>query len=479
MSKREKIIIPADEINKQKEIINRIKQRNDFDIQRSGRNKLAMIVTYGCQQNENDSERLRGMLRDMGYHFTEDKEEADLILYNTCCVRENAELKVFGNIGALKHLKTRKPHLLIGICGCMMQQEHIVKQIKKKYKHVDMVFGTHTLYRFPEVLEKAMNETYTVIDILNTDGYIVEDIPIHREGSVKAWVSIMYGCNNFCSYCIVPYVRGRERSRNPKDIIDEITQLVSEGYKEITLLGQNVNSYGKDLNEEIDFADLLKMVNDVSGIKRIRFMTSHPKDISDKLIKAMSECENVCEQLHLPFQAGSNKVLDMMNRKYTKEKYLEIISKVKAAIPGVALTSDVIVGFPGETNEDFEETLDVIRQVEFDSLFTFIYSPRKGTPAEKMEDVLSKEEKQANFQKLLDIQNEISLKKNQQYMGRIVEVLVEGYSKNNSEVLTGRTRTGKIVNFVGNEKMIGTLINVRINEVQTWSLAGQVVEEDL
>lgn len=475
MSKREKISIPIEEISKQKEVIARIKEKNNFDMQRSGRPKLAVIITYGCQQNENDSERLRGMLKDMGYSFTDDKEEADLILYNTCCVRENAELKVFGNIGALKHLKASKPHLLIGICGCMMQQEHIVKQIKQKYKQVDMVFGTHTLYKFPEVLEKAMNEAYTIIDVINTDGYIIEDIPIHREGGIKAWVSVMYGCNNFCSYCIVPYVRGRERSRDPKDIIREVAQLVSEGYKEITLLGQNVNSYGNDLDEELDFADLLKMVNDIEGINRIRFMTSHPKDISDKLIDIMSQCKNLCEQLHLPFQAGSNKVLDMMNRKYTKEKYLEIINKVKKVMPDIALTSDIIVGFPGETNEDFEETLDVIKKVEFDSIFTFIYSPRKGTPAEKMKDVLDKNEKQANFQRLMDTQNEISLRKNQQYLGETVEILVEGHSKTNSDVLTGRTRTGKIVNFSGDEELIGTLCNVLIEEVHTWSLTGRLV----
>lgn len=476
MSKRQKFEIPMEEVEKQREVIKRVRQRNDMDVQRSGRKKLAMITTYGCQQNENDSERLRGMLREMGYGFTEDKEQADLILYNTCCVRENAELKVYGNVGALKHLKTKKPHMMIGICGCMMQQEHVVKQIKKKYRHVDMVFGTHTLYKFPEILEKAMYESYTVIDILDTDGHIVEDIPIHREGSVKAWVSIMYGCNNFCSYCIVPYVRGRERSRKPDDVISEVKQLVAEGYKEITLLGQNVNSYGKDLDEPMDFADLLRKVNAVDGIKRIRFMTSHPKDISDKLIQAMSECENVCEQLHLPFQAGSNKVLDAMNRRYTKERYLELIQKAKEAIPGIALTSDVIVGFPGETNEDFEETLDVIKKVEFDSLFTFIYSPRKGTPAEKMPDVLSKGEKQANFQKLLDIQNEISFKKNKEYLGKTVEVLVEGFSKNNPQILTGRTRTGKIVNFTGDEKLIGELVHVTIESVQTWSLFGKAVE---
>ncbi len=474
MSKREKIEIPVEAIKEQQEIISRVRQRNDSDLQRSGRHKSAMVVTYGCQQNENDTEHLKGMLKEMGYLFTEEKEEADLILYNTCCVRENAELKVFGNVGALKHLKTKKPHMLIGICGCMMQQEHIVKQIKSKYKHVDMVFGTHTLYKFPEVLEKAMDEAYTIIDILDNDGYIVEDLPIHREGRVKAWVSIMYGCNNFCSYCIVPYVRGRERSRKPDIILEEIRQLVSEGYKEITLLGQNVNSYGKDLDTPMDFADLMKQVNAVQGVKRIRFMTSHPKDISDKLIQTMGEGENICEQLHLPFQAGSNNVLKAMNRKYTKERYLELIRKAKEAMPDIALTSDIIVGFPGETNEDFEQTLDIVRQVEFDSLFTFIYSPRKGTPAENLDDVLTKEEKQANFQRLLELQNEISLKKNKAYLGKTVEVLVEGTSKNNPEMLTGRTRTGKIVNFAGDQAMIGELINVEISDVQTWSMVGSV-----
>ncbi len=475
MSKREDIKVSSVEIERQKKIIQNIKQRNNMDTQKTGVSKQAMIITLGCQQNENDSERLRGMLKEMGYTFTQDTQKSDLILYNTCCVRENAELKVFGNVGALKHIKAKKPHMLIGICGCMMQQEHIVKQIKQKYKHVDMVFGTHTLHKFPEVLEKSMDETYTVIDILDSDGYIVEDMPIHREGGVKAWVSIMYGCNNFCSYCIVPYVRGRERSRSPEDIISEIIELAEEGYKEVTLLGQNVNSYGKDLKVPMDFADLLKKVNDVRGISRIRFMTSHPKDISDKLINTMQQCENVCEQLHLPFQAGSNNVLAAMNRKYNKEEYLTRIEKVKAAIPDIALTSDVIVGFPGETNEDFAETLDVVEKVGFDSLFTFVYSPRKGTPAEKMEDVLEKEQKQANFQQLLGVQNNISLQKNQQYQRKIVEVLVEGVSKNNAAMLTGRTRTGKIINFMGDKELIGTLVNVEIAEVQTWSLNGKIV----
>jgi tRNA-2-methylthio-N6-dimethylallyladenosine synthase len=474
LSNIEKFNESLEDINKQKTIMNRIKHNNEMELERSGKDKFAMIVTYGCQQNENDSERLRGMLKTMGYSFTEDAESTDIILYNTCCVRENAELKVYGNIGALKHLKKRKPHILIGICGCMMQQEHVVTEIKKKYKHVDMIFGTHSLYKFPEILEKALNETYTIIDVLDTDGYIVEDMPIQRVDNIKAWISIMYGCNNFCSYCIVPYVRGRERSRKADNVIEETSKLVNEGYKEITLLGQNVNSYGKDLENPMDFADLLKMVNGIDGIERIRFMTSHPKDISDKLIQVMKEGKSICEYLHLPFQAGSNKILKLMNRKYTREKYLDIIKKVKASIPDIALSSDIIVGFPGETMEDFEETLDIVRKVRFDSLFTFIYSPRKGTPAEKMQEVLTPQEKQANFNRLVKLQNKISLEKNNEYLGKKVEVLVEGTSKNNLDILTGRTRTGKIVNFKGDNKTIGNLIDITITKVKTWSLEGEV-----
>ncbi len=461
------------EIKKQKEIIEKIREKIYKDIQTKGQAKLAHIVTYGCQQNENDSEHIRGMLAEIGYSFTEDKSEADIILFNTCCVRENAELKVFGHIGALKHLKTQNPDLIIGICGCMMQQPHIIKEIKNKYKYLDLIFGTHTLYKLPELIEQAMTKSETIIDVIDKDGEIIEGIPIKREDNVKAGISIMYGCNNFCSYCIVPYVRGRERSRQAKDIIQEVKQLVAEGYKEITLLGQNVNSYGNDINNGIDFADLLEMVNDINKVERIRFATSHPKDISDKLIMTMKRCKNICEHLHLPFQAGNNEVLKKMNRKYTKEQYLEIIKKLKEAIPDIALTSDVIVGFPGETNQAFQDTLDIIKEVEFDSLFTFIYSPRKGTPAEKMKDVLSKAEKQENFEKLLKIQNEISLRKNKPYKDKITEVLVEGFSKNNKEILTGRTRTGKIVNFPGNEDLINKLINVKITEVKTWSLTGK------
>jgi tRNA-2-methylthio-N6-dimethylallyladenosine synthase len=469
-------IISEEEMKIQKDIIKKIRIENEKNYRLTGDYKKALIITLGCQQNENDSEKIRGMLSEMGYQFTDDKKEADIVLYNTCCVRENAELKVFGNIGIFKKIKENKPDLIVGICGCMMQQEHIVEKIKSKYKHVDIVFGTHTLYKFPENLYKVLLERQRVIDIEDIDGYIIEGFPHEREDKVKALVSIMSGCNNFCSYCIVPYVRGRERSRNPEDILKEVRVLAEKGYKEITLLGQNVNSYGGNLNEKIDFADLLRMVNDIDGIERIRFMTSHPKDISDKLIKTMGECKKVCEHLHLPIQAGSNNVLEKMNRKYTKEKYLDIIKKVKKEIPGISLSSDIIVGFPGETNEDFKETLDVVKKVGYDSLYTFIYSKRIGTPAVEYEDVISDEEKHKNFDVLVKTHMKIAYNKNLEYIGKDVEVLVEGFSKTNIKTLTGRTRTNKIVNFKGDKNLIGKLINVNIYDVKSFYLSGKITK---
>lgn len=476
MSERKEVKIDSAELQQQKEIMLRLKENNDIDYQKTGKHKHYHIITFGCQQNVSDSEKLMGMLDQMGYEKTDNKEAADVIIINTCCVRENAELKLYGNIGAFKQLKRDNPGILLCICGCMMEQEHAVATIKKKYRHVDLVFGTHNLYKFPLLLERAMNEKYTLIDIMNTEGVIVEDIPVRREEKFKAWVTIMYGCNNFCSYCIVPHVRGRERSRQPEDIIKEIKLLAQDGCKEITLLGQNVNSYGKDLQLDIDFADLIKMVNDIEGVERIRFMTSHPKDISDKLIETMSQCDKVCEQLHLPFQAGSNTVLKEMNRKYTKEEYLEKIEKVKKAMPGIALSTDIIVGFPGETDEDFEATLEVVRQVEFDTAFMFIYSKREGTPAAKMENQVHDEQKHRNFDKLNKLQNSISKKINDEYLGKTVEVLVEGPSKNDPSRFTGRSRTGKVVNFSGQGDIIGQLVNVRITEVFSWFLNGEMIE---
>ncbi len=443
-----------------------------------GRQKkpLALVITYGCQQNENDSERIRGMLSVMGYGFTEDKEEADLILFNTCAVREGAEQRVLGNVGALKHLKARRPELIVGICGCMMQQKHIAEQIKAKYKHVSLVFGTHVLYRLPQLLEETIRETNRVFCIEDSEGVIAENVPILRAPDSKAWVSVMYGCNNFCTYCIVPYVRGRERSRKPEKILDEIKMLAAQGVKEITLLGQNVNSYGKDTDDGMDFADLLREVNQVDGICRIRFMTSHPKDMSDRLIDAMAECEKVMPQLHLPLQAGSSRVLAAMNRRYTKEDYLALVEKVQKKLGHISLTSDIIVGFPGETEEDFSETLDVLEKVRFDSVFSFIYSKRTGTPAAIMENQVPEEIQHERFDRLLEVQNRISREINEEYFEKTVEVLVEGASKTDSGVLTGRTPEGKIVNFLDDGKThAGDIISVKITKVSTWSLGGEKI----
>lgn len=442
---------------------------------RNGRTRLAHTETYGCQQNVNDTERIRGMLAKAGFEFTEDPEKADLIIYNTCAVRENAEQKVFGRLGILKHMKESRPDMIVAVCGCMVQQEHICEKIRKVHDHVNLIFGTHALWRMPELLYRAMTESGAVVDITDSDGSISEDIPILRDKDEKAWVSIMYGCNNFCTYCIVPYVRGRERSRKPEDILNEIRCLVANGTTEISLLGQNVNSYGKDLGIDIDFADLLREVNKIDGIRRIRFMTSHPKDLSDKLIYAIRDCDKVCRQLHLPFQAGSDKILKQMNRHYTKAEYLEKIDKVKREIPGIALTTDVIVGFPTETNEDFRETLEVLRYVRFDSIFSFIYSRREGTPAAKLDFVLSDEQIHKNFNELLELQNSICKEKNLEYVGRIETILVDGESKTSKEYMMGRTDSGKIVNFKGSPDMKGKYIDVKITNAKQWSLEGEPV----
>lgn len=469
--------IDKEELKKQKSFIMKLREDNANFAAKNGRTRKALTETYGCQQNENDTERIRGMLSEAGFEFTEETKEADVVLYNTCAVRENAEDKVFGRLGILKHIKEEGHDMLIGVCGCMVQQEHITEKIKKVHEHVDLVFGTHALYKMPELLYKAMQGKGIVVDIEDSEGAIAEDIPMLRDYTQKAWVSVMYGCNNFCSYCIVPYVRGRERSREPQAVINEVKELVKNGCTEISLLGQNVNSYGKDLDIEIDFSDLLRMVNEVEGVERIRFMTSHPKDFSDKLIAAMKECDKVCHQLHLPFQAGSDKILKEMNRRYTKEEYLEKIRKVKKEIPDISLSTDVIVGFPTETNEDFEETLDMLRQVEFDNIFSFIYSRREGTPAAKLDFVLSEEEIHRNFDRLLEVQNEISKRKNEAYVGRVERVLVDGASKNDPNMLSGRCDSSKIVNFKGDSSLIGKYVDVLITEARTWSLNGEIKSE--
>lgn len=471
MSKRAKVVVSPEKIKKQSDIIEELKIYN------RGKNKKYMITTYGCQMNEHDSETLSGMLENMGYSITTNKEEANLIIYNTCCVRENAELKVYGNIGALKALKKKNEDLIIAVCGCMMQQPQVVKEIKRKYRHVDLVFGTHNLYRFPELLSRSMETEGMFIEVWDEETGIVEGLPANRKYDLKGFINIMYGCNNFCTYCIVPYTRGRERSREVADIIREATDLANNGTKEITLLGQNVNSYGKTLEHPIDFADLLRALNKIDGIERIRFMTSHPKDLSERLIDAIAECDKVCEHFHLPFQSGSNQILKAMNRKYTKENYLSIVKKLKDRIPNIGLTTDIIVGFPGETEEDFQDTLDIIEEARYDSAYTFLYSIREGTPAAKMENQIDEKVKQERFNRLLDKVNEISAEINQSYLNKVVEVLVEGPSKTDSNKLMGRTRQNKLVNFSGDESLIGKLVNVRIVECRTFSLNGEVIQE--
>ena len=433
------------------------------------------IETWGCQMNEEDSEKLSGMLKRIGYKKTEAKEDASIIIFNTCCVRENAENKVFGNLGALKKMKEENPNLIIAICGCMMQQKGMADTILKKFPYVDIIFGTHNSYKFPEYLNRVKQEGVQVKEIINKETKIVEGIPIDRKSDLKGFVTIMYGCNNFCTYCVVPFVRGRERSRKPEDIIKEIKELVSSGYKEITLLGQNVNSYGKGLEEEITFAGLLRKINEVEGLERVRFMTSHPKDLNEDVIMAVKECDKLCEQVHLPVQSGSSRILKIMNRHYTREKYLELVKKIKKEIPDVGFSTDIIVGFPGETDEDFEETLSLVKEVEYDSAYTFIYSRRKYTPADEMEDQIPDEVKHERFNRLVNTINEIIARKNKLYEGKTVEVLVEGTSKNDETRLSGRTRSGKLVNFNGSKESIGNLVNVKIIKAQSFSLTGEEV----
>ncbi|EPB8219515.1 tRNA (N6-isopentenyl adenosine(37)-C2)-methylthiotransferase MiaB [Clostridium perfringens] len=438
--------------------------------------KLFCISTYGCQMNEEDSEKLSGMLKSQGYERTENKEEASIIIFNTCCVRENAENKVFGNLGQLKQLKKKNPNLVIAICGCMMQQVGMADKVLKTFPYVDIIFGTHNAHKFPEYLHRVLQEGVQVKEILNKEEGIVEGLPIDRKSDVKAFVTIMYGCNNFCTYCIVPYVRGRERSRKSEDIIKEIEELVSQGYKEITLLGQNVNSYGKGLEEDIDFAGLLRKVNEVKGLERVRFMTSHPKDLSDDVIMAIKECDKLCEQVHLPVQSGSSRILKEMNRHYDREYYLDLVKKIKSEIPDVTLTTDIIIGFPGETEEDFLDTLSLCEEVGYDSAFTFIYSRRNHTPADKMENQIPDDIKHDRFNRLVEAINKKVVIKNKEYEGKVVEVLVEGPSKNDETKLTGRTRNGKLVNFSGDEKLVGELVNLKIVRAQPFSLIGEIVE---
>ena len=461
-------VIAQEDLRRQQEICEQIK--NDWLAQ--GITPRAFVDTYGCQQNEADSERIRGMLASCGYAIVDTEEGADCIVINTCAIREHAETRVYGNVGALVHTKRRHPGQKIFLCGCMMGQSQVAQRIKESYRHVDGVFNPHQLWRFPELLQYVLKTNKRVFATDDSAGNIAEGLPVVRASKLKAWVSIMYGCNNFCSYCIVPYVRGRERSRQPEDILDEVRGLVSEGYKDITLLGQNVNSYGKDLDTGVDFSDLLAQIAALDGDFWLRFMTSHPKDAGKKLFETMASHDKIAKQLHLPFQSGNDRVLKQMNRHYDSAQYRELVRQAREAMPELVLTSDVIVGFPGETAEEFEDTLRLIEDVRYDALFTFIFSPRPGTPAAKMEDPTPKEEKNRRFDRLCDAQNRISLEIHQAYVGKTMRVLIDGRE---DDVLTARTEGGRLVRLPGADNLIGTFQSVRITGCTTWSLTGELV----
>lgn len=431
------------------------------------------ITTFGCQMNEHDSEVIDGLLTERGFSSVKERKDASIVIINTCSVRDNADKRFFGTLGQLKKRKESDPSFIVCVCGCMMQQQRVVDTIKAKYPWVDVIFGTNSIHHIPELIEKVAIEKEKVVDIIENTEEIVEGLPAKRLFDHKALVNIMFGCNNFCTYCIVPYTRGREKSRAPEAIVAEVKGLVADGVKEIMLLGQNVNSYD---GNGTSFAELLKMLNDVDGLERIRFMTSNPKDLSDELIEAFAVCDKLCRNLHLPIQSGSNRVLKRMNRKYTREDYLKLIEKLRKTVPDITLSTDIIVGFPGETNEDFEETLSIVKEVEYDSAFTFIYSIRKGTPAEKFEDQIEESEKHRRFDLLVDAVNEISEKKNKVYQDRVEKVLVDGVSKNDKSTLTGRTDGFKLVNFAGKKELIGSIVDVKITDAKTFSLFGEVIE---
>ena len=432
------------------------------------------ITTFGCQMNEHDSEIIDGLLTERGFSSVKERKDASIVIINTCSVRDNADKRFFGTLGQLKKRKESDPSFIVCVCGCMMQQQRVVDIIKAKYPWVDVIFGTNSIHHIPELIEKVSMEKEKLVDIIENTEEIVEGLPAKRLFNHKALVNIMFGCNNFCTYCIVPYTRGREKSRRSEAILAEVRELVEDGVKEIMLLGQNVNSYDGD---GTSFAELLKMINEIDGLERIRFMTSNPKDLSDELIEAFTVCDKLCHNLHLPIQSGSNRVLKRMNRKYTREDYLKLIEKLRIRVPDITLSTDIIVGFPGETNEDFEETLSLVKEVEYDSAFTFIYSIRKGTPAEKFDNQVEESEKHRRFDLLVSTVNEISEKKNKVYQDRIEKILVDGVSKNNKLMLTGRTDGFKLVNFAGKKDMIGSLVDVRITDAKTFSLLGEVIEK--
>ncbi|MCH5205235.1 MAG: tRNA (N6-isopentenyl adenosine(37)-C2)-methylthiotransferase MiaB [Oscillospiraceae bacterium] len=434
---------------------------------------IAHVHTFGCQQNVSDGEKIKGMLLEMGYGLSESPEGADVVIFNTCAVRENAEDRVFGNLGALKHNKAKNPDMIIAVCGCMTEQEHIVSRIKKSFPHVDLVFGTNALHTLPELIFGQLSEKKRVFSVPKCDGVIAEGLPIRRESKISASIPIMYGCNNFCSYCIVPYVRGRERSREKADIIAEVKAVVEDGARDLWLLGQNVNSYGKELGTS--FSELLREINALPGEFRVSYMSSHPKDATKELIDTIAECEKVTRHFHLPVQSGSSRILGLMNRHYTREHYLGIVEYIREKIPDAALTSDIIVGFPGEMYEDFQETLSLLREVRFDSLYTFIFSLRKGTKAENMPDPISEEEKGKWFRELLCVQAEIGRDMYKKYVGKTFRVLCEGRGRSNPEMLTGKTPQGVIVDFYGGEQLIGQFVDVLIEQAFEWMLVGKII----
>jgi tRNA-2-methylthio-N6-dimethylallyladenosine synthase len=439
-----------------------------------GRTPRAWVDTYGCQQNESDSEKIRGMLAQIGCDLIPGPDQADVIVINTCAIREHAEQRILGNIGALVHGKTANPKQIIAVCGCMVQQPGRSEQIKKSFRHVDLVFGTHMLWRFPELLERVLSDKRRVFSIEDSEGFLCEGIQPVRSSKIKAWIPVMYGCNNFCTYCIVPYVRGRERSRAAEDIVNEVRSLVAQGYKDFTLLGQNVNSYGRDLGGGTDFADLLKMIDSLEGDFLIRFMTSHPKDATDKLFDTMASCEKVAKHIHLPFQSGNDRVLRAMNRGYTAEEYLQKALYAQKTVPGLVMTSDVIVGFPGETESEFEDTLELVGAVGFHAMFMFIYSPREGTPAAELDDPFTREEKVKRFDRLTALQNEISLRKHEEYIGTVQRVLIDGTAQRGEYNLTSRTNGGRLVHLRGPESLIGEFAFAKVTQAASWALFGEL-----
>ena len=469
-SDKKTVAVPQEEVARQKEYIQLVRSIVEQKFETAPK---AFVHTYGCQGNVSDGERLKGMLEQMGYAMTEELDGADLVLYNTCAIREHAEDRVFGNVGALKQMKSANREMKILLCGCMMQQERVAQKIRKSYPFVDIVFGTHVIHRLPEFLYISLSKGKKVYELPDNDGVICEELPVHRDNDFKAWIPIMYGCNNFCTYCIVPYVRGRERSRDPQLIIAEAKELVAQGYKEITLLGQNVNSYGKNPDYGMNFAGLLRELNAIDGDFIIRFMTSHPKDCTYELLDTMASCEKVAKHLHLPFQSGSNRVLDAMNRRYTREKYLELLNYAYSVMPGLSVTSDVIVGFPGETYEEFRETVSMVEEAKFTSMYTFIFSSREGTVASKMPDPVSREEKGKWFKELLDTQEKIAAERTASMVGQTYRVLCESVSKGG--LIEGRTGGNIIIEFPADESVIGSFRDVRVTESLTWILRGELV----